>query len=474
MPNFYGIYRLYAVATVFVLAAFGFGFFLGDMNSGDDTQVYGIINQESDPLNLTASTEVVDFAPFWRVWNTLNNKFVPRSTSTDAVISAQAKVWEAIEGLVAAYDDPYTVFLPPEETEDFKESTTGAFEGIGAVIGLDEEERLVVIAPLEDSPAAQAGLLAGDLIAGIDGEDTGGMSTDIAVSKIRGEAGSEVVLRIVRVGMEGSTDIPVTRGNIDIPSTATAVVSKEVEVVKASDTPDPETVKDQGATVIDAVTGEEVPAPQPEPEIEKVVQDFFVLRLFSFSESSMRAFKKGLEEFKDAETNKLIIDLRGNPGGFLEAAVDIGSYFLPKDTLIVQEIVGAELNERKHFSRGHDLLTDRLEDLELVILIDRGSASASEILAGALSEHGVATLIGEKSFGKGSVQELVDITGNVSLKVTIARWFTPFGMSISEQGLEPDIVIPQEELTPFEDVYINKAVDFLTNGTSTEPVTIEE
>lgn len=462
MNSFWLKYGVSAVALVFVGAAFLLGISVGENRIASDIQVAGVINKSSDPLTLNPNTEEeIDFAPFWRVWNVLNNKFVPRGTTTPEQIRAQEKVWSAITGLVDAYDDPYTVFLPPEETESFKESAEGSFEGVGMVVGLDDEEQLVVVAPLENSPAMKAGLRAGDIIRFIDGESADNFSIEDGVSRIRGPKGTEVLLTVSREGESENLEIVVTRGNIDIPSTATTVVSKEVTVTKETQAP-------VTKTVIDEETGEEIEVPVPveelgEEAVETVEQDFFVLQLFNFSESSVRAFRKGLEEFAESGTNKLIVDLRGNPGGFLESAVDITSYFLPKDTLVVQEIFGAAGQERIHVSKGHELLSGQLESLELVILINRGSASASEILAGALQEYDVATVIGEKSFGKGSVQELIDITGDVSLKVTVARWYTPDGVSISEGGLIPDIEVDPNE-NPFTDRILEKAVEFLSGG----------
>jgi carboxyl-terminal processing protease len=439
MDSFWRTYGVVAVALVLILGSFVLGIYVGESRVPAAERVLGISNKGGDPLSLNIATaDQVDFAPFWRVWNTLENKFVPRSTSTNDLIADQDKVWSAITGLVDAYDDPYTTFFKPAETETFKESARGSFEGVGMVVGI-ENEQLVVVAPLEDSPAMKAGVKAGDVIMKIDGVDSVSFSTDTAVESIRGEGGTEVVLSVKREGESDLIEIPIVRGKIDIPSTNTGTVSKEIKRPKENiDIPTTKEVTNEETGEVEVVP---IPVEElPEEALEVVEQDFFFLRLFNFSESSVRAFKKGLEEFAESDTNKLIIDLRGNPGGFLQSAVDMASYFVPEGELIVREIVGAQLEERIHVSMGHDLLADR-DDLQVVVLINRGSASASEILAGALQEYEIATLIGEKSFGKGSVQELVDITGDVSLKVTIARWFTPNGVSISENGLTPDVIV---------------------------------
>lgn len=461
MNSFWLKYGVSGVALVLIGAAFFGGVYVGEKRIPASERVSGVINKNGDPLTLNASVgEEVDFAPFWRVWNTLNNKYVPRGTSTIEIVDPQEKVWSAIHGLVKTYDDPYTIFFPPKEAEQFKESAQGSFEGVGMVVGADEEGRLVVIAPLEDSPAMKAGLMAGDLIAEIDGLDATKFSVEEGVTHIRGPKDTDVVIVVEREGEEDSIEITVTRGNINIPSTNTVVVSREIRVPKKTGEPITKTVTNPETGEV-----EEVPVPVeelPEEDVEVVEQDFFVLQLFSFSESSISAFKSGLEEFAESGTNKLIIDLRGNPGGFLESAVDMASWFLPKDTIVVREIYGSEQKERVHVSRGHELLGGLEKPLMLVVLINRGSASASEILAGALQEHGIATLIGEESFGKGSVQELVNITGDIALKVTIARWYTPFGMSISEQGLTPDIEVDLSSQAPLTDPVMDAAVGFLS------------
>ncbi len=345
-----------------------------------------------------AATTTADFEPFWKSWLILKDHYAgPKATST----TDQDRVWAAIEGLAQAYEDPYTVFLPPAESKDFKESVKGEFSGVGMEIGL-KEKILTVIAPLKNSPAEKAGILAGDKILKIDDQSTAGLSAEEAVQKIRGERGTEVKLSLFRESAGNKPfELKIIRDLITIPNIETKL-------------------REDG---------------------------IFIIRVFSFSEQTPRLFRDALEEFvresnKNPKVDSLIIDLRNNPGGYLEVAVDMASWFLPKDKVIAIEDYKKEGRRKEYLSRGYNIFTDRLK---LVILVNGGSASASEILAGALKEHGKATLIGEKTFGKGSVQELFQITDETSLKVTIAKWLTPKGLSISEGGLTPDIIVEYEK-----------------------------
>lgn len=357
--------------------------------------------------------EGVNLTPLYRSWRILEENYV--SASTSAATGTEERVWGAIHGLVASYDDPYTVFLPPEEKEFFESEVRGDFQGVGMEIGV-RDDVLTVIAPLKDTPAYRAGILSGDRIIAIDGETTAGMTTEAAVKRIRGEKGTAVVFTIVRED-ETPFEVEVLRDTIQLPTVETALRSDGV----------------------------------------------FVLQLYSFNAVAPQLFRNAVAEFADSGSDKLIIDLRGNPGGFLEVAVDIASWFLPAGKAVVTEDYGDDSKDRVHRSRGYDVFTDRLK---LVILIDQGSASASEILAGALSEHGIGTLVGETSFGKGSVQQLFEVTEDSSLKITVAHWLTPDRNSISEGGITPDIVVKTtaEDREAERDPQLERAVEFLLTG----------
>jgi len=361
----------------------------------------------------------VDFSTLWKAWNIIQEKYVP-ATTTDPV-TEEDLVFGAVQGLTNALGDPYTVFLLPQESEIFNADIRGNFEGVGMEIGV-RNGFLVVIAPLRGTPADSAGIKSGDRILEIDDEPTEGMTIDEAVGRIRGERGTEIVFTIQREEENELRTISVIRDVIEIPTIET-VVDRSTDL------------RSDG---------------------------IFTIRLFNFSAVSPGLFRQALREFVQSDSDKLILDLRGNPGGFLEAAVDIASWFLPAGEPVVSEDLGEGEDPRIHRSKGYNIFSD---ELRMVILIDKGSASASEILAGALREHGVATLIGESTFGKGSVQELVDVTRNTSLKVTIARWVTPDGNSISDGGLHPDIVVPvtPEDIEFNRDPQLERAVEFLRN-----------
>lgn len=337
---------------------------------------------------VTESGEAFNMDAFWKVNQVLHEKFMATGASS-TVPTSEKKVFAAIEGLTTAYQDPYTVFFPPKETKQFEDEVRGDFGGIGAEIGL-KEEALIVVAPLKNTPAERAGLKSGDVILKIDKKFTGGMNVEDAVALIRGPRGTQVTLTIKQNG--DAKDVTIERDTIMIPTIDTKL-------------------RDDGV---------------------------FVISLYSFSATAPELFRNALREFIVSGSDKLVLDLRNNPGGYLGAAVDMASWFLPPGKPVVIEDSGAKAKQKISRSLGYNIFTDKLK---MAVLINGGSASASEILAGALREHGVAKLLGEKSFGKGSVQELVEITPDTSLKVTVARWLTPLGHSISENGLTPDIKI---------------------------------
>ncbi len=397
-----------SVATLLLLGtSFLLGVYVERNNTSEVDRVLSLVNK-SDPM-LTASETVIDFESFWKTWNIINEKFVSTASST----SDQEKVWGAIEGLVDSLGDPYSVFLPPADSETFAENISGNFGGVGMEIGI-RNDILTVIAPLKNTPAERAGLLPGDNVIGIDDETTVGIRIDEAVRLIRGEIGTEVVLTIMREDVSEPFDVPVVRGIIAIPT-------------------------------IDTEARED---------------GIFVVSLYNFSATSPQLFREALREFVLSGTDKLIIDIRGNTGGFLNAAVDITSWFLPAGKVIVTEDFGGSQKDIVYRSKGYDIFN---ENLKLVVLVDRGSASASEIFAGALSEHGLAQLVGEKTFGKGSVQELMNITNGTSLKLTVANWLTPEGNSFSENGIVPDftVEITDEDRDALRDPQLEKAIALL-------------
>ena len=292
------------------------------------------------------------------------------------------------------------------------------------VLGI-QDHILTLVAPLKGNSAERAGILAGDKILMIDNQSTISMRVDKAVKLIRGKVGTKVKITVVREGKKEPIEFVLTREVINIPT-----VDTEVKGGKMS-----------GGKMIDGI---------------------FIIKLYNFYSTSPNLFRGALREFIESNSDKLILDLRGNPGGYLEAAVDMASWFLPVGKVVVSEDFGKNAPAQIYRSKGYNIFNS---NLKMVILADNGSASASEILAGALREHGIAKIVGTKTFGKGSVQEVVKITPDTSLKVTIARWLTPLGNSISENGLIPDIEvkITQEDLNKGKDLQTEKAIEVLKN-----------
>jgi carboxyl-terminal processing protease len=356
---------------------------------------------------------------FWRVWELLDEKFATAS-GTDP-LSPEQKVQGAIDGLVAAYGDPYTTYFPPKEADAFNEDISGNFSGVGMEVGM-RNNILTIISPLSGTPAEKAGLLAGDAILKINGTSTERMGVDEAVRLIRGEEGTVVVLSIYREGDREPREISVTRAKIEIPTVKT-----------------------------------------------EIRDGVYVLTLYSFNALAEKKFEDALRDYSRSNATKLVVDLRGNPGGYLQSAVSIASYFMPAGKVVLRENFGDERAEEIYRSYGRTIKD--FSPKEIVVLIDGGSASASEILAGALQEQGYATLLGQPSFGKGSVQELVPLPGGSSLKVTIARWLTPNGTSISNGGLTPDIVVPRtvEDREANRDPQLEAAIA-VAKGTYIAPV----
>lgn len=403
MNNYLKRFSSLILMIVLTGGIFGAGFWYGKNSIPSVNKIDGILNPlENQPAGM-------DFSLFWDAWAKVQEKFVNRGS-----LDPQKMVYGAISGMLSALDDPYTVFMTPKENEEFSESMQGNFQGIGAEIGL-RKGLITVISPLENSPAKAAGLLPGDTILEIDDKSTEGLLVEEAVSLIRGEKGTEVKLTIARVSLAHPKEIKITRDVINLP-----IVELET--------------KEIGGKKIALVS------------------------LSQFTENSVLEFKKTVQKILSSEYGGIILDLRGNPGGYLESSVEIAGFFLEKGKLVVWEDYGGG-KKKEHFSDGGR----QLSSFPLVILIDGGSASASEILAGALRDQLGVKLVGEKSFGKGSVQELEQMKNGTSLKITVAKWLTPSGHSIMESGLEPDekVSLTQEDLDGGRDPQLDKALEML-------------
>lgn len=352
---------------VIALAIFGAGWYIG--GNGVSFSRYGSANS-----NLPNK---LDYSSVDKIYESLKSNY-------DGELD-EAKLIEGVKtGLVKAAGDPYTEYMNPEAAESFNGSLEGKFEGIGAELGKDKDNNIIIISPISGYPAEKAGIMPKDIIAEIDGESAYDLTISEAVEKIRGEKGTSVSLKIVRDGE--IKDISITREEINIPS-----VKSEIK---------------------DGVG---------------------IMTISRFGEDTVSLARKAADEFASANVSSVVLDLRGNTGGYLSAAVDVSNLWLEKGSTILTERRGDVVIETFKASG-----TPKLKGKKTVVIINEGSASASEIVAGALRDNNAATLIGQKTYGKGSVQQPIELKDGGLLKITIARWFTPNGKNIDKEGIEPD------------------------------------
>lgn len=347
-----------------------------------------------------------DFGLFWQVWEKLKEFHIDGAGVADKDL-----VYGAVAGLVEALKDPHTVFFPPSDAKKFEEDVAGNFGGIGAEIGV-REEQLVIIAPLKDSPAEKAGLLAKDKILKINEDIVVNADVNEAVKKIRGEIGTEVTLTILRNGWEKPREFTIVRAEIKVPT------------------------------------------------LDWDVKDDNILHIkfYAFNENAPLLFYRAILDGSLRGAKGIVLDMRNNPGGFLEVAVNISGWFFPRGSVVLNEAFRSGENQA-YKANGNAAL----KDIPVVVLVNGGSASASEILAGALRDLRGAKLVGEKTFGKGTVQELQDLKDGSSLKITIARWLTPNGNTIDKNGLTPDfeVKLKEEDVKNGKDPQLEKAFEVL-------------
>ena len=360
----------------------------------------------------------VDFTEFWEIWNKIQTKFVHRPGDEQKMYKG------AIAGMVASLNDPYSVYFTPEIAQQFQEELEGTFFGIGAEIGM-KNNRVVIVTPLPDSPAEAAGIRAGDFIVAIDGKETTGFSSEEAAKRIRGHEGTTVTLAIERVNTKSRVDYVITRKKIELKS----------------------------------VTQKILPG------------DIMLMTVTSFNEQTIPQFNDAIAKVQEKKIKGIIVDLRNDPGGYFEGAIAFASEWLEPNQIVVAERGNGSVQRTEFSSNG----LHRLRGIPTTVLINEGSASASEIVAGALQDHKVAKLIGQKSFGKGSVQEYEQLSDGSALKLTVALWFTPLDRSINESGIQPDIVLTEKKSgaddanrgflkDPLKDQTIQRAVQFLRTG----------
>ncbi len=344
-------------------------------------------------------------------FSSLNSIYELMQRNFDGKIDDQKAIDGAKAGLVAAGGDPYTVFLDSKSAKALSDELTGKLSGIGTQIGI-KNNVLTVIAPIDDTPAAKAGLKPGDLIAKINGEDTSNMSVDTAVSKIRGQAGTKVTLKIVRSGTPDPFDVTIVRANITVPSVKSSLKNGNVAYINIT----------------------------------------------QFGPDTADLVDKAAANLKAQGATSVILDLRNDPGGYLDAGVAVASQFLPSGKTVVSERTGGKTTNTLTAAAGGKLI-----GLPTIVLINAGSASASEIVAGALHDNKVARLEGEKSFGKGSVQEIKDLPDGAQLKVTVAHWYTPAGVNINKEGIKPDVEVKNssEDFNASRDPQLDKALELL-------------
>lgn len=349
-----------------------------------------------------------DLELFWEVWNIVQAEY------DGAIPDDDELAYAAIEGLLDTLGDDYTRFAPPDVAARMRESLQGSFEGIGAFVNENDEGLTEIVRPMNGQPAALAGLRAGDVVIGVDGESVIGQSLDEVIAKIRGPEGTEVSLTIRRDGEEEPLEFTVQRQLIEIP-------------------------------VI---------------ESEMLEDDIAYLRLTSFNRNADTQLRETMQELLAQNPAGLVLDLRDNPGGLLDQTVAIADYFLPEGVVLYERSSTFDLDQVHRSVTG-----DSGEDIPMVVLVNAASASASEIIAGAVQDRERGVLIGETTFGKGSVQVTHTLSDESELRVTIARWYTPNNQSIDGNGIAPDIEVPTPtELGGEEDPQLQRAIEFLLNG----------
>lgn len=408
MPQYYPQYRSHHwyYYLIVAVAAFVLGWQL--TNSGILGDRYESKLVDEPVIKEQNGHEDVDMDLFWTVWSELKDKYIYIDD-----LENEGMVYGAIKGMVEALDDPYTVFMTPQEYKEFTASLDGTLQGIGAELTV-KDKNLVIVSPLRKSPAEKAGLLTGDIIYKIDNQETNKMTLIDAVMKIRGEKGTTVTLTIIREGIEEPFDVSIVRDSIDIESVTT----------------------------------------------EKLDNNIVYLSVNQFNDKTNEEFGKAISELILDEPKGFIIDLRFNGGGYLEIAIDLLSYLLPKDTKAVT-ITERNKEQEPMYTDG----SPKLLNIPVIVIVNESSASASEIVAGSLQDHKRAVILGVKTFGKGSVQEVENFSDGSSIRMTIAKWSTPNGRDIDHIGLIPDIIveITDEDIKNEYDSQKEAAIEYLEN-----------
>ena len=399
--------RASIIIVVFIVVSFISGYYLG---------VQGFRANINKALQVTVSRQVppgknTDFSLFWQVWDTLSSKYYDKTK-----LNPTEMVYGAISGMVSSLGDPYTMFLPPTQNKIVNENLDGNFEGVGISIGY-RDGILAVLAPLPESPAEKSGVKSGDYVVHIKDEkkgldlDSSKIALDLAVAYIRGQAGTKVTLTLMREGETDPINVELVRAKLEVPSIVLSWVGED--------------------------------------------QDIADIEISTFGSETLKEWDKAISEIRSRSKVKgIIIDLRSNGGGYMQDAIDIASDFVPVgSTVMIQE--NGDGTKQNYKSQS----SPRLLSYKTVVLVNRWSASASEILSGALRDIAKIKLVGEKSFGKGTIQEPIDMTGGSGVHITTAKWLTPNGTWVHEKGLTPDIEV-LNDATASGDAQMDAAIEF--------------
>jgi len=418
------IRRFVAWLSVFVLVGY-IGYQIGHRQVS-----VGVAEQRVIVNTKTLATADVDFSIFWDVWSKVRANYVDPQD-----IDVQKLVYGAVSGMVAAVGDPYTSFFPPQENTEFKQDLGGSFEGIGAQLGM-KDGRVIIVSPLKGMPAEAAGLKPNDFILKVDGKDTAGWTVEQAVDEIRGPKGTKVTLTILHVqDISKPVDISIVRNTITVPS-VTWWVKTPSEITEISGATESASLQASGVRIA-------------------------YIALTRFGDNTNGDWVQAVDEILTNERTKgklagMVFDLRNNPGGYLDGAVFIASEFLKGGT-VVSQVNSDGTRENYPVDRKGKLL-----DIPLVVLVNGGSASAAEIVSGALRDERRVKLVGETTFGKGTVQTPFDLSGGAAVHITTGKWLLPSGNSISEKGLTPDVEIALPEvLTATNDAQLAGAIRIL-------------
>lgn len=403
LKRFSPVYLL-TIITVFIAIFYG-GFVIGKVAGARSVVPDGegrvLSSLEDNQIPMLGDN--VDFETYWNVWNLVKDSYVYQPVSDKALF------YGSLEGMMSSLDDPYSVFFDPTTAQQFNQDLGGKFFGIGAEIG-EKDGAIVVIAPLAGSPAELAGILAGDQIVAVDDVEVTGLSTNEVVIKIRGPEDTEVKLTVLHSGESEVAEVTIVRSEITIDSVKWEIRDDNIAVVAIN----------------------------------------------IFNEDTTKLFRKAVQEILTKDVDGIVIDLRNNPGGLLTEAINIAGFWIDGQTVVIEQGLDGE---RKFDSNGTALLAG----IPTAVLVNGGSASASEILAGALQDYKVATIIGEQTFGKGSVQQYYEYDDGSAVKITVAEWLTPLSRSINKVGITPDQIVPYtlEDYNAGKTPQLDAALDYL-------------